>query len=54
MISLFAGYGIAGFMFYTITPFVLEMSGATLLNLSLLTSDMWAVAIRVFFYQQQR
>ncbi|XP_037417734.1 solute carrier family 35 member F2-like [Triticum dicoccoides] len=53
MISLFAGYGIAGFMFYTITPFVLKMSGATLLNLSLLTSDMWAVAIRVFFYQQQ-
>lgn len=29
------------------------MSGATLFNLSLLTSDMWAVAIRVLFYQQQ-
>ncbi|KAM3410772.1 hypothetical protein ACQJBY_002786 [Aegilops geniculata] len=53
MISLFAGYAVAGFMFYTITPFVLQMSGATLLNLSLLTSDMWAVAIRVFFYKQQ-
>ncbi|XBJ18315.1 hypothetical protein VPH35_009513 [Triticum aestivum] len=53
MISLFAGYAVAGFMFYTIAPFVLQMSGATLLNLSLLTSDMWAVAIRVFFYQQQ-
>uniref|UniRef100_M8BDJ1 Solute carrier family 35 member F2 n=1 Tax=Aegilops tauschii TaxID=37682 RepID=M8BDJ1_AEGTA len=25
-ISLFAGYGIAGFMFYTITPFVLEIN----------------------------
>ncbi|VAH07893.1 unnamed protein product [Triticum turgidum subsp. durum] len=24
LISLFAGYGIAGFMFYTITPFVLK------------------------------
>jgi solute carrier family 35, member F1/2 len=29
------------------------MSGATLLNLSLLTSDMWAVLIRIFFYKQQ-
>jgi solute carrier family 35, member F1/2 len=29
------------------------MSGATLFNLSLLTSDMWAVAIRVLFYQQE-
>ncbi|KAI5019258.1 hypothetical protein ZWY2020_044146 [Hordeum vulgare] len=53
MISLFAGYAVAGFIFYTITPFVLKMSGATLFNLSLLTSDMWAVAIRVYFYQQQ-
>lgn len=29
------------------------MSGATLFNLSLLTSDMWAVAIRTFFYNQK-
>ncbi|XP_062180367.1 uncharacterized protein LOC133884818 isoform X2 [Phragmites australis] len=53
MISLFAGFAVAIFMFYTITPFVLKMSGATLFNLSLLTSDMWAVAIRVLFYHQQ-
>ncbi|KAK3138630.1 hypothetical protein QOZ80_5AG0371340 [Eleusine coracana subsp. coracana] len=53
MVSLFAGYAVAIFMFYTITPFVLKMSGATLFNLSLLTSDMWAVAIRVLFYHQQ-
>ncbi|KAF8779360.1 hypothetical protein HU200_002626 [Digitaria exilis] len=53
MMSLFAGFAVAIFIFYTITPFVLKMSGATLFNLSLLTSDMWAVAIRVFFYQQQ-
>lgn len=33
--------------------FFLQMSGATLFNLSLLTSDMWAVAIRVLFYHQQ-
>ncbi|KAM0857467.1 hypothetical protein ACQ4PT_048444 [Festuca glaucescens] len=53
MISLFAGYAAATFMFYNITPFVLKMSGSTLFNLSLLTSDMWAVAIRVFLYQQK-
>ncbi|KAL6620323.1 hypothetical protein ACP70R_035462 [Stipagrostis hirtigluma subsp. patula] len=62
MISLFAGFAVAIFMFYTITPFVLkvkylqylqQMSGATLFNLSLLTSDMWAVAIRVLFYRQE-
>ena len=32
--------------------FFQQLSGATLLNLSLLTSDMWAVAIRVFAYHQ--
>ncbi|TVU19606.1 hypothetical protein EJB05_35765 [Eragrostis curvula] len=53
MIGLFAGFAMAFFMFYTVTPFVLKMSGATLFNLSLLTSDMWAVAIRVLFYHQQ-
>ncbi|KAH9301781.1 hypothetical protein KI387_013364, partial [Taxus chinensis] len=29
------------------------MSGAALLNLSLLTSDMWAVLIRIFAYNQK-
>ncbi|RLN30655.1 hypothetical protein C2845_PM05G36420 [Panicum miliaceum] len=29
------------------------MSGATLFNLSLLTSDMWAVTIQILFYHQQ-
>ncbi|KAF8719619.1 hypothetical protein HU200_024360 [Digitaria exilis] len=31
----------------------LQSGGSTLFNLSLLTSDMWAVAIRVLFYRQQ-
>ncbi|XP_078181851.1 uncharacterized protein LOC144575539 isoform X2 [Carex rostrata] len=53
MISLFAGFAASTFLFYNIVPFVLQMSGATLFNLSLLTSDMWAVLIRVFFYHQQ-
>ncbi|CAL4893823.1 unnamed protein product [Urochloa decumbens] len=37
----------------TVTWSPTMMSGATLFNLSLLTSDMWAVAIRVLFYRQQ-
>ncbi|WOK96478.1 solute carrier family 35 member F2-like isoform X1 [Canna indica] len=53
MISLFVGFAIATFLFYTVAPFVLKMSGATMFNLSLLTSDMWAVLIRIFFYHQQ-
>ncbi|KAI3776129.1 hypothetical protein L1987_45892 [Smallanthus sonchifolius] len=36
-----------GFMFNSLTPLVLQASGATLFNLSLLTADMWTVVIRV-------
>ncbi|XP_058208379.1 uncharacterized protein LOC131321406 isoform X3 [Rhododendron vialii] len=53
IILTFAGYAFASFMFYTLVPFVLQMSGATMFNLSILTSDMWAVIIRIFFYHQQ-
>ncbi|KAI3746242.1 hypothetical protein L6452_08666 [Arctium lappa] len=53
VILTFAGYGIAGFMYYSLTPLVLQASGATLFNLSLLTADMWAVIIRVFLYHQK-
>ncbi|THG12420.1 hypothetical protein TEA_002421 [Camellia sinensis var. sinensis] len=53
IILVFAGYGLSFFMFYSFVPFVLKMSGATMFNLSILTSDMWAVVIRIFFYHQQ-
>ncbi|XP_057467440.1 uncharacterized protein LOC130756836 [Actinidia eriantha] len=53
IILTFAGYAVSSFMFYTLVPFVLKMSGATMFNLSVLTSDMWAVVIRIFFYRQQ-
>ncbi|CAH9127801.1 unnamed protein product [Cuscuta epithymum] len=49
----FAGYPLAAFLFYSFVPFVLKMSGSTLLCLSLLTSDMWAAVIRIFFYKQK-
>lgn len=49
----FLGYAVALFSFYVLVPIVLKMSGAALLNLSLLTSDMWAVLIRIFAYHQK-
>ncbi|KAI3746243.1 hypothetical protein L6452_08667 [Arctium lappa] len=46
-ILTFAGYGIASFMLCSLKPLVLQASGATIFNLTLLTADMWAVGIRV-------
>ncbi|URE08798.1 solute carrier family 35 member [Musa troglodytarum] len=66
MISLFVGFTAASLLSFTIIPFVLkiihtkdrwpslmQLSGATLFSLSLLTSDIWALVIRIFFYRQQ-
>uniref|UniRef100_A0A0A9F6V1 Uncharacterized protein n=1 Tax=Arundo donax TaxID=35708 RepID=A0A0A9F6V1_ARUDO len=41
------------FLFYSTVPTVLKICGATMLNLSLLTSDMWAVLIRIFAYHEK-
>ncbi|CAD5172177.1 unnamed protein product [Musa acuminata subsp. malaccensis] len=49
----FLGYVLAMFLFYSTVPIILKICGATLLNLSLLTSDMWAVLIRIFAYHQK-
>ncbi|XP_004494163.1 uncharacterized protein [Cicer arietinum] len=53
IVLAFAGYSVSGFMFYSLAPFVLKLSGSTMFNLSLLTADMWAVIFRVFFYNQK-
>ncbi|KAJ1394495.1 Solute carrier family 35 member SLC35F1/F2/F6 [Sesbania bispinosa] len=53
IVLAFVGYALSTFTFYTIAPFVLKLSGATMFNLSLLTSDMWAVVFRVFLYHQK-
>lgn len=53
IILAIAGYTVSLFMFYTIAPFVLKLGGATIFNLSILTSDMWAVVFRIFFYHQE-
>ncbi|XP_065856560.1 uncharacterized protein [Euphorbia lathyris] len=48
-----AGYTVSLFLFYTISPFVLKLGGATMFNLSILTADMWAVVFRILFYHQE-
>ncbi|KAG6523742.1 solute carrier family 35 member F1-like [Zingiber officinale] len=49
----FLGFALAMFLFYSTVPIILKICGATLLNLSLLTSDMWAVLIRIFAYHEK-
>ncbi|KAL5570432.1 hypothetical protein UlMin_027007 [Ulmus minor] len=49
----FFGFSVAMFMFYSLVPILLKMNGSTMLNLSLLTSDMWAVVIRIFAYHEK-
>ncbi|KAF5187264.1 Solute carrier family 35 member f1, partial [Thalictrum thalictroides] len=49
----FTGFAAAMFVFYSTVPILLKLSGSTMLNLSLLTSDMWAVLIRIFAYHEK-
>lgn len=49
----FFGFSVAMFLFYSFVPILLKISGSTMLNLSLLTSDMWAVVIRIFAYHEK-
>ncbi|KAM0884202.1 hypothetical protein ACQ4PT_031149 [Festuca glaucescens] len=49
----FLGFALAMFLLYSTVPTVLKICGATMLNLSLLTSDMWAILIRIFAYHEK-
>ncbi|XP_072950802.1 uncharacterized protein [Typha angustifolia] len=49
----FLGFALAMFVFYSTVPVLLQISGSTMLNLSLLTSDMWAVLLRIFAYHEK-
>nr|GEW26331.1 solute carrier family 35 member F1-like [Tanacetum cinerariifolium] len=53
MLGLFGAIISAMFLFYSGVPVLLKMSGSTMLNLSLLTSDMWSVLIRIFAYHEK-
>lgn len=49
----FLGFSLAMFLFYSSVPVLLKITGSAMLNLSLLTSDMWAVLIRIFAYHEK-
>ncbi|XP_040985873.1 solute carrier family 35 member F1-like isoform X2 [Juglans microcarpa x Juglans regia] len=49
----FVGFAVAMFLFYSLVPILLKINGSTMLNLSLLTSDMWSVLIRIFAYNEK-
>jgi solute carrier family 35 protein F1/2 len=48
--GLMVGFGVCLFCVYALVPVMLERSGATFLNLSLLTSDVFAVIAGVFLF----
>lgn len=48
----FLGFAISCFSFSSMVPWLLQMNGSTMLNLSLLTSDMWAVAVRALGFHE--
>ncbi|XP_010413714.1 PREDICTED: solute carrier family 35 member F1-like isoform X4 [Camelina sativa] len=52
-ILLYLGLALALFLFYSLVAVLIQTNGATMFNLSLLTSDMWAVLIRTFGYHEK-
>lgn len=49
-----AGYTAALLAFYSLVPRLLILGGAALLNLSLLSSDVWAAGARALFFGEQQ
>ncbi|CAH8310487.1 unnamed protein product [Eruca vesicaria subsp. sativa] len=49
----YLGIAICGFLFYSILTVLLKTNGTAMFTLSLLTSDMWAVLIRIFAYHEK-
>ena len=43
-------FGVAMFSFYSLVPFQLSWGGAAMLNLSLLSSDLWTALARLLFF----
>jgi solute carrier family 35 protein F1/2 len=51
-IAPFVGFALSIFAFSSLVPQLLRMNGSTMFNLSLLTSDMWAVAVRALGFHE--
>ena len=50
IVLLLAGFALCLFCVYTLVPIALEREGATFLNLSLLTSDVFAIVAGIFLF----
>ncbi|CAA7016690.1 unnamed protein product [Microthlaspi erraticum] len=49
----FVRVAVTMFLYYALLPVLLKTNGAAMFTLSLLTSDMWAVLIRIFAYHEK-
>ncbi|XP_048611728.1 solute carrier family 35 member F1-like [Brassica napus] len=49
----FPRFAVSMFLSYSLLPVLLKTSGSAMFTLSLLTSDMWAVLIRIFAYHEK-
>ena len=53
IIALIVGFALLLFIMYSITPHMMVLSGSTLFNLSLLTSDAYAVLFGLFLFHSR-
>ncbi|GAM19783.1 hypothetical protein SAMD00019534_029580 [Acytostelium subglobosum LB1] len=53
VIGYIVGFAICLFTMYSITPFMMRIAGATLMNLSLLTSDIFSVVVAIFLFHRR-
>jgi solute carrier family 35, member F1/2 len=51
VVALLAAYTLTLFAFYVVTPTVMKVTGATAVNLSLLTADFYSLIIGVLMFQ---
>eukprot|EP00054_Salpingoeca_dolichothecata_P010133 m.57013 g.57013 ORF g.57013 m.57013 type:complete len:154 (+) comp18830_c1_seq1:203-664(+) len=49
-VGLLVGFSVCLFLLYSLVPLLLQISGATMLNLSLLTSDVYSLLFGLFLF----
>ncbi|EFA81646.1 putative transmembrane protein [Heterostelium album PN500] len=53
VIGYIIGFAICLFAMYSITPFMMRIAGATMMNLSLLTSDLFSIIFAIFLFDRK-
>jgi len=53
VVLLIVAFGILLFALYSLTPFMMILGSATLFNLSLLTSDVYAIIVGIFLFDSK-